>query len=249
MEPVVYVPIISLVVLGGIIFVIRSIRKPKEQDKEQMDEFLKSVEQTASDLIINIIDTIEEQKEEGTILDLDTFVEESLSLIHVSLYDAIYKIAEKEKDTNTISKIAFYFLTKKGLIDEWIANIITISGAKTKLGEIWDEKFGERLEEAEKADENVKGQFDNEDEYYEEEEFNREDLEPSKAPEEAVKDLPDEEREKEEEKIANLNPQKDTDEEEEFDEESMDIVEEEEVDYFFDSKGRKRNKANGRYMK
>ena len=249
MEPAVYVPIISLVVLGGIIFVVRSIRKPKEQDKEQMDEFLKSVEQTASDLIINILDTIEEQKEEGTILDLDTFVEESLSLIHVSLYDAIYKIAEKEKDTNTISKIAFHFLTKKGLIDEWIANIITISGARTKLGEIWDEKFGERLEEAEKADENVKGQFDNEDEYYEKEEFNREDLEPSKAPEEAVKDLPDEEREKEEEKIANLNPQKDTDEEEEFDEESMDIVEEEEVDYFFDSKGRKRNKATGRYMK
>ena len=250
MEPAVYVPIITLVVLGGVVFIVRAIRKPKEKDKEQIDEFLNSVEKLASDLIINTLDTIEEMKDDGTILNLDTFVSESLDLIHVNLYDAIYRIAEDEKNTNSISKIAFRCLINKGLLDQFITKIINSSNAKEKLGEIWDEKFEDRLSEAEKADENVKGKFDNEEEYYENEEFDKEDLEPAKSPEEAIEDLPEDIKEKEKEKIANLNPQKDTDEEEEFDEESMDIVEnEEELDYFFDSKGRKRNKATGRYMK
>jgi hypothetical protein len=251
MEPSIYIPIITVVVLGIIVFFISYKRRPSEEHKNEVNKFLNSMLEMCENLIVNILDDIEKSiKEDTEIESLEDFIKEYSDYIEKSIRDAVITAAEDLKDGDSFSKIAYRLLIKKNYLDKFIESLITDENVGKKLAAIWEESMKVRIELASKVDEELEDKYDEKD-YYEDEEFDRIDLEESKTLEESIKDLPEEERKKEEEKIANLNPQKDTDEEEDYDENdsSMELVESEEVDYFFDSNGRKRNKATGRYMK
>jgi len=252
MQPIVYVPIIAVVVIGAAaVFFISYKRRPSEEHKKEVEKFLDSVVSTSLSIISKRIDEIEQvTKAKVDIESLEDFINSYSDYIEKSIRDSIIMSAEDLKNGNALSKIAYNLLVKKDYLDKFLEDIISDNNVGEKLAKIWEDSMTERIDEASKVDKELEDVF-NENEYYENEEFDRKDLTESKSPEESIKDLPEEERKKEEEKIANLNPPKDTDEEEAYDENdsSMEIVESEEVDYFFDSKGRKRNKATGRYMK
>lgn len=250
MQPSIYIPIITVVVLGAIVFFISYKRRPSEEHKNEVNKFLNSMLDMCEELIVNILDDIEKSiKDDTEIESLEDFIKEQLDFIEESIRDSVIMAAEDLKDGDAFSKIAYRLLVKKEYLDKFIESLISDENVSEKLSTIWEESMKDRIEIASKVDEELEDKFDEKD-YYEDEEFDRKDLEASKPQEESIKELPEEERKKEEEKIANLNPQKDTDEEEDYDENdsSMELVDEE-VDYFFDSNGRKRNKATGRYMK
>ena len=207
MQPEIYIPIISVVVLAVIVFIVRKKTTPSEEDKKEVEDFLNSIADDCTELILKTIDDIADAAETGDIKSLDVFISDSLGFIEVSVTDALTVIAEKHKNDNTLSKIAYRLLTKKDFLDKFIVNIIKDIGVEDKLTEVWEENFSERLEKAEKVDEELEGKYDNEEEYFEKEESKPEDLEAAITPEE---------RAKEENKKVELNPPKDTDEEEAY---------------------------------
>ena len=158
--------------------------------------------------------------------------------LYEKLYDFILEELEKMSHKDNISKAMYKLIKNSRNIPDsstynFLFHILDSDSVKHEIDSLtsnyWEE-YKKQLDELEDKHSNI-----SEDEYIE----NLED-EPSFEPE---KEDPDEINEEE------INPP--SDEEIPFDENIDEVIEEgeEEVSYFFDSKGRKRDKKTGRYTK
>lgn len=231
-----------LVCLAVFIF----IRKKKAKDiylESESKLFLSNLTSAVMDVIDDYL-TIDNFKKVLEDHYLDDFVDSDnyiMNLIINDLYDKIYDFIllelEEMSTRDSLSKSLYKFVKKSrdipdSIVYNFIYHILESDNIKLEIENLsvdyW-EKYRKELDDLE--DEH---QFSNEEDYID---FEKEsDFVPEKEDEDEIDE-------------SSINPP--SDEEIPFDESIDEIIEEdeEEVTYFFDSKGRKRDKKTGRYVK
>jgi hypothetical protein len=239
--------LITLIGLGfllivGIIVIITSIKK--NGDKKEANEFLEGLASELRELILNII-------RKFNIDDLDNLDEDSIVKIENSILKDIYNttweyiknVVEKksESEVDFFTQAVLALLENREFVEDFIKRLL--DNASTKHTIYNRAKYialstGEkRMEELEEREEQLTEEFSDTEKYVEE--SKEEDL-----PSGDSSLLPTEED------LANLNPQKD-EEEEELDIEndiSVEVIEEDD-DIYYDKAGRARSKKTGKWTK
>ena len=241
--------IMTFIILALIVAAIylRYKNSPKQEDKEAAKKFLDGLKDTLYNMMLSIIRETDYSQYE-TFTDL-----ESAIMLKINESCQKYIESELEKSTDALSVLALKAL-KTGMIDEFIEFIISNFNVEDTMRTHFNSIYQENLDESVKEDEKLQEEFSNEEEYYAKEESSVEELD--KVDEEEIIN-------ENEKHISELNPVREEGEEpynpdddsmeilDEGDdgEETENISEDEEDDIFFDSNGRARSKATGRFIK
>lgn len=238
--------IILFAIFGSIIYFY--ILEPKT--KREVDDFLNGIidivytnikEQIDANSDIDIKELLDRDVSNSNINeDTDTVVNMLIKVIYDSTVDIVLTEVEKNKNNNFISKLAYRMLTRE-YVEKFVSKCFDMYYVKLELNDLCVNVVKKSFEEEEETESEYLDKFSGPD-YVE----NSEDvpLEPVQTLEETLNDpsVPEEEKEKIRYELDQLNPQSE-EEKDEFDE----VVEAD--DFFYDSKGRKRDKKTGRYTK
>ena len=222
-------------IIGGILilaFVIVAIlirlkNKPTQADKDSAKQFLEGLEDVFYAKMIDIVTCLDISKY-GT---LEEFEADILSNIYESVWKYVEEQLSDQAKTDVLTALALKVLNKE-FVDSFVAALITKYNINDKINTVWVSNFEEKCKSIEEAETESSTVYTDSELYNES--FNDE-LEKAK---EVVPT---------EEELAALNPP--TEEEEVYsdEDESVELIEDDE--YYYDANGRKRDKATGRYVK
>ena len=229
-----------LTIIGGLLILIAVIvvifvklkNEPTEEDKDQALEFLYGLSDVIYQKVVSIITEFDISKYDS--------IEELEVDILSDIYDDIWDYVEEEiksYDSDDLFTAIAVKVINKEFVTNFVDDLLNQFDISNKINSIWAANFEAKVNLVD-TDESVDS-YKDQSLYVED--LNENNLEPAIIVEPT------------EEELALLNPPTDEGEGDIYNPEdsSVELIEdnEEELDYFFDSKGRKRNKATGRYMK
>ena len=231
---------LGVIVVIGILFVIYRIRKTG--DKQEAEDFLQGLSEELKNLILKVIRTF-------TLDDLINLDKNSIATIENNILKAIYEtcwnyinnVVENNKDQDFFTQAVLALLENKEFVEEFIRKLIdseclqSIIHAKASI--LLEKSVEAKMVETEKEDKELQEEFSDQEKYIEE--LKDEDQTHGEEAEEPT-----------EEELTKLNPQ--VDEPEELDPEndpSVEVVEDEDNDIYYDKSGRARSKKTGKWVK
>lgn len=233
---------LGFLLIIGIFVIIYSIKKTG--DKKEANEFLETLSKQLKSLIIDIIRNFDpkdiQDLDEDKIATIETQI---LKKIYDTCWECIRNIVKEksQEEPDFFTSAVLALLENRDFIEEFINNLITNTTTQSIIHSravyISNNIEEDRITESEERDIELQEEFSDQDKYIEE--ITDEDQTYGEEIEEPT-----------EEELAELNPQ--VDEPEELDPEndpSVEVIENEEDDIYYDKSGRPRSRKTGKWVK
>jgi hypothetical protein len=233
---------LGVIVVIAIVFLIYRIRKTG--DKQEANDFLEGLYEELKLLVLKVIKSFSlddlENIDKDTIAKIENAI---LKSIYDTCWNYVKNVVEKNVDDNKdfFTQAVLAFLENKEFVEEFIKKLINSESIGVVIHEkatlLLDNKAEKVLEESIEEDKELQEEFSDQEKYIEE--LKDEDQTRGEEVEEPT-----------EEELSRLNPQ--VDEPEELDPEndpSVEVVEDEDNDIYYDKSGRARSKKTGKWVK
>jgi hypothetical protein len=233
---------LGVIVIIAAIFVIYTVKK--SGDKKEANEFLETLSKQLKSLIIDIIRNFDpkdiQDLDEDKIATIETQI---LKKIYDTCWECIRNIVKEksQEEPDFFTSAVLALLENRDFVEEFINNLITNTTTQSIIHSravyISNNIEEDRITESEERDRELQEEFSDQDKYIEE--ITDEDQTHGEEVEVPT-----------EEELAQLNPQ--VDEPEELDPEndpSVEVIEDEEDDIYYDKSGRPRSRKTGKWVK
>lgn len=233
---------LGFLLIVGLLVIIYSIKKTG--DKKEANEFLETLSKQLKSLIIDIIRNFDpkdiQDLDEDKVVTIETQI---LKKIYDTCWECIRNIVKEksQEEPDFFTSAVLALLENRDFIEEFINNLITNTTTQSIIHSravyISNNIEEDRITKSEERDRELQEEFSDQDKYIEE--ITDEDQTHGEEVEVPT-----------EEELAQLNPQ--VDEPEELDPEndpSVEVIEDEEDDIYYDKSGRPRSRKTGKWIK